>query len=68
MKHSFSSVGLNVGHSNLSMAVKKKKKKKLDGNYTRMLQAILNKFWRKHLTKQELYSHLPPITKAIQVR
>ena len=43
-------------------------KKKLDGNYTRMLRAILNKSWRKHSTKQQLYGHLPPISKTIQVR
>ena len=42
--------------------------KKLDGNYTRMLRAILNKSWRQHPTKQQLYGHLPPIMKAIQVR
>ena len=42
--------------------------KKLGGNYTRMLQAILNKSWRQHPTKQQLYGHLPPITKTIQVR
>ena len=42
--------------------------KKLDGNYTRMLQAILNKFWRQHPTRHQLYGHLPPITKIIQVR
>ena len=42
--------------------------KKLDGNYTRMLQAILNKSWRQHPTKQQLYCHLPPITKTIKVR
>ena len=42
--------------------------KKLDGNYTRMLRAILNKSWRQHPTKQQLYGHLPPITKTIQVR
>ena len=41
--------------------------KKLDGIYTRMLQAILNKSWRQHLTKQQLYGHLPPITKTIHV-
>ena len=40
--------------------------KKLDGNYTRMLRAILNKSWRQHPTKQQLY--LPLITKTIQVR
>ena len=42
--------------------------KKLDGNYTRMLRAILNKSWRQRLTKHQLYGYLPPITKTIQVR
>ena len=38
------------------------------GNYTRMLRAILNKSWRQHPTRHQLYGHLPPITKNIQVR
>ena len=42
--------------------------KKLDGNYTRILQAILNNSWRQHPTSHQLYGHLPPITKTIQVR
>ena len=42
--------------------------KKLDGNYTRMLRVILNKSWRQHPTRHQLYGHLPPITKTIQVR
>ena len=46
----------------------KRLKKKLDGNYTRMLRAILNKSWRQHPTRHQLYGHLPPITKIIQVR
>ena len=46
----------------------KRLEKKLDGNYTRMLRAILNKSLRKHPTKQQLYGHLPPITKTIQGR
>ena len=46
----------------------KRLEKKLDGNYTRMLQAILNKSWRQHPTRHQLYGHLPPITKTIQVR
>ena len=46
----------------------KRLEKKLDGNYTRMLRAILNKSWRQHLTRHQLYGHLPPITKTIQVR
>ena len=36
----------------------KRVKKKLDGNYTKMLRTILNKSWR----------HLPPITKTIKIR
>ena len=43
-------------------------KKKLDGNYTRMLKAILNKSWRQNPTMRQLYGQLPPITKTIQVR
>ena len=46
----------------------KRLKKKLDGNYTRMLRAILNKSWRQHPTRHQLYGHLHPITKTIQVR
>ena len=42
--------------------------KKLDGNYTRMLRAILNKSGRQHPTRHQLYGHLPHITKTIQVR
>ena len=41
---------------------------KFDGNYTRMLTAILNKSWRQHPQKQQLYGHLPYITKTIKVR
>ena len=33
-----------------------------------MLRAILNKSWRQHPIKHQLYGHLPPITKTIQVR
>ena len=46
----------------------KRLKKKLDGNYTRMLRAILNKSWRQHPTRHQLYGQLPPITKTIHVR
>ena len=42
--------------------------KKLDGNYTRILRTILNKSWRPHPTRHQLYDHLPPITKTLQVR
>ena len=40
----------------------KRLEKKLAGNYTRMLRAILNKSWRQHPTRHQLYGHLPPIS------
>ena len=46
----------------------KRMEKKLDSNYTRMLQAILNKSWRQHPTKHQLYGHLLPIMKTIKAR
>ena len=33
-----------------------------------MIRAILNKSWKQHPTKQQLYGHLPPISKTIQIR
>ena len=51
-----------------SWTLTKRLEKKLDGNYTRMLRAILNKSWWQHPTKHQLYSHLAPIKKTIQVR
>ena len=33
-----------------------------------MLRAILNRSWRQHPTRHQLYGHLPPIMKNIQVR
>ena len=45
----------------------KRLEKKLDGNYTRMLRVILNKSRRQHPTRLQLYGHLRPITKNIQV-
>ena len=46
----------------------KRLEEKLDGSYTRMLKAILNKSWRQHPTRHQLYGHRPPITKTIKVR
>ena len=46
----------------------KRMEKKLVGNCTRMLRAIWNKSWRQHPTKQQLDSHLPPITKTIKIK
>ena len=52
----------------ITWTLTKRLEKKLDGNYTRMQRAILNKSWRQHPTRHQLYGHLPPITKTIQVR
>ena len=54
-----------------TLTLTKRIEKKLDGNYTRILRAILNKSWRQHLTKASavrLPTYLPPITKTIKVR
>ena len=64
LSHSFSS--LNLSHSvhtklyltlSISLSI-----------YIRMLRAVLNISWRQHPTRHQLYGHLPPITKTIQVR
>ena len=46
----------------------KQLEKKLDDNYPRMLLAISNKSWRQHPTRHQLYGHLSPITKILQVK
>ena len=43
-------------------------KKMLDENYSIILLAILNEYWKQHPTKQQLYSHLPPISQTLRVR
>ena len=70
MKHSFFQVAivsiLQYGYT--TWTLKKRMEEKFDGNYARMLRARLNESWRQHPTKQQLYGHLPPITKNIKVR
>ena len=70
MKHSFfqAAVVSILLYGCTTWTLTKRLEKKLDGNYTRMLGAILNKSWRQHPTRHQLYSHLPPIMKTIQVR
>ena len=55
-------------HRCTSYTLKKRIKKKLDENCTRMIRAILNKTLKQHPTKQQLFGHLPPIPKTIQIR
>ena len=70
MKRSFfqSAVVSILQYGCTTWTLTKRLEKNLDGNYTRMLRAILKKFWWKHPTRHQLYGHLPPITKTIQVR
>ena len=70
MKHSFFQAAIVsiLLHGCTTRTLTKRVEKKLDGNYTRMLRAILNKSWRQHPTEQQFYGHLPPITKTIQIR
>ena len=70
MKHSFfqAAVMSILLYGCTTWTLTKHIEKKLDGNYTRILPAILNKSWRQHLTKQQLYGHLTPITKTIKIR
>ena len=53
MKHSFfqAAVVSILLYGCTTWTLTKRMEKKLDGNYTRMLQAILNKSWRQHPTK-----------------
>ena len=44
-------------HTKRNLSETKQLKKKLDGNYTRILRAILNKSWRQHPTGHQLYGH-----------
>ena len=68
MKRSFfqAAVGSILLYGWTTWTLTKRLEKKLDGNYTRMLRAILNKSWQQHPTRHQLYGHLPPITKTIQ--
>ena len=70
MKHSFfqAAVVSILLYGCTTWTLIKRLEKKLDGNYTKMLRAILNKSWQQHPTRHQLYGHLPPITKTIQVR
>ena len=70
MKHSFfqAAVVSILLYGCTTWTLTKRLEKKLDGNYTRMLRAILNKSWWQHTTRHQLYGHLPPIMKTIQAR
>ena len=60
MKHSFfqAAVVSILLYGCTTWTLTKRMEKKLDGNYTRMLGAILNRSWGQQPTKQQLYGHL----------
>ena len=62
------SISYNDNHLLFILELIKWMEKKLDGNYIRMLHVVWNKSWKQHSTKQQLYSHLPPILQTNQVK
>ena len=67
--HCFEEWHPSSGHVNTTTwMLTKHMEKKLDSNNTRMPQVVLNKSWRQHPTKQQLYGHLPLIMKTIRIR
>ena len=46
----------------------KKVNKSLNGCYTRMLRKVLNVSWKQHLTNQQLYGTVPPLSSTIRQR
>ena len=68
MKHSFfqAAVVSILLYGCTTWTLTKRMEKKLDN--TRMLRAILNKSWRQHPTKHQVYDHLPHLTQTIKVR
>ena len=71
MKHSFFQAAVTsiLLYGCTAWTLTKRLEKKLDGNYTRITQEwCLHKSWRQHPTRHQLYGHLPPIMKTIQVR
>ena len=69
MKSSFfqAAVVLILLYGCTTWTLTKRLEKKLDGNYTRMLRAILNRSWQQHPTRRQLYGHLRPITKTYKL-
>ena len=58
MKHSFFQAAVTsiLLYGCTTWTLTKRLEKKLDGNFTRMLRAILNKSWRQHPIRHQLYT------------
>ena len=55
-------------YGSTSWTLTKQLEDKLDGTYTRMLRAILNKSWKQHPTNDQLYGDIPKISNIIKER
>ena len=53
-------------YGSITWTLTAKLEKKLDGAYTRMLRAALNRHWTERPTNKELYANIPPITASIR--
>ena len=53
-------------YGGITWTLTKSLEKKIDGSYTRMLRAALNKSWRDHLTNKELYANIPRISSTLK--
>ena len=68
IKHNFfQAVVVSILYGCTTWTLTKRIEKKLDGNRTRMLRAILNKSSKQYPIKQ-LYGYVPSLSKTIQVR
>ena len=55
-------------YGSITWTLTSKLEKKIDGAYTRMLRAALNRSWRDHPTNKELYANIPPISQSIRLQ
>ena len=53
-------------NGSVSWTLIKSLEKRINGNYTRMLRAILNRFWKDHLNNKEIYGNIPDICTSIR--
>ena len=59
MKRSFFQTAIvSIRYGRTTLMLTKRLEKKIDGNYTRLLREILNKSWRQHHTRHQLYGPL----------
>ena len=50
----------------VSWTLTKSIEKRLNGNYTRMMRAILNRCWKYHPNNKDIYGNIPDICMSIR--